>query len=251
MTLAWPEGVGRHVLPSTDSTMAEAARRAPSALGPEWVLAFEQTAGRGRRGRAWSMPAGNFAASLILHPKEPPQQVALRSFVAALALHDALVALGVPATDLALKWPNDVLLKGGKLAGILLESLGDGRGGLAHLVIGIGVNLAAAPEPSALEATAVAPVSLAADAGVQVGPEDVLNALAPAYADLEAQFTTYGFAPIRNAWLSKAARLGEVITARLPTDEITGTFTDVDMDGNLVLETLKGRRTIAAADIFF
>lgn len=230
--------------------MAEAARRAPNISGPEWILALRQTAGRGRRGRAWDMPAGNFAASLILHPSETPDRVALRSFVAALALAEALEAVGVDPSDLSLKWPNDVLLRGGKLAGILLESLGDGRGGLAHLVIGIGVNLAAAPDARLLEPGALRPVSLS-ECGITVGPEAFLTELAAAYARLEAQFTTYGFAPIRTAWMHRAARLGEVITARLPNDAITGTFRDVDMDGHLVLETVKGRRTVAAADIFF
>ncbi|AHM02625.1 Biotin-protein ligase [Roseibacterium elongatum DSM 19469] len=247
----WPEGVGRRILPVTDSTMAEAARRAPDTVGTEWILALDQTAGRGRRGRPWSMPPGNFAASLILHPSEPPQVVALRSFVAALALRDALIAVGADPAALSLKWPNDVLLEGGKLAGILLESLGDGRGGLAHLVIGFGVNLAAAPDAAQLEPSAVRPVSLAETADLVVAPEAFLDALATAYAAHEARFTTYGFGPIRTAWLAQAARLGEVITARLPNDSVTGTFCDVDMEGNLVLETAKGRRPIAAADIFF
>jgi BirA family transcriptional regulator, biotin operon repressor / biotin---[acetyl-CoA-carboxylase] ligase len=138
----WPEGVGRRVLAETDSTMAEATRIAPGLGGPEWILALRQTAARGRQGRAWAMPEGNFAASLVMRPACGPAEAALRSFVAALALRDAFVAAGVAEGDLALKWPNDVLLWGGKVAGILLESLSDGRGGVAHLVVGIGVNLA-------------------------------------------------------------------------------------------------------------
>ncbi|HEX9857902.1 MAG TPA: biotin--[acetyl-CoA-carboxylase] ligase, partial [Paracoccaceae bacterium] len=123
---AWPEGVGRHILGTVDSTNAFAARLAPGLTGPAWVLAGEQTAGRGRRGRAWSSPRGNFHASLVMQPTEPPEVVALRSFAAALALRDTCVALtGLPQA-FALKWPNDVLLNGGKLAGILLESAGQG-----------------------------------------------------------------------------------------------------------------------------
>lgn len=244
----WPDGVGRHVLARVDSTMAEAARRAVSLAGPEWVLALSQTAGRGRRGRVWSMPAGNFAASLILRPEGPADRIALRSFTAALALRDALVAVGCPAGALGLKWPNDVLLHGGKLAGILLESLGDGKGGVVHLIIGVGVNLAAVPEADALERGALAPVSLR-EAGVTVAPEDFLDALAPAYAEWEHSLSTFGFGPTRNAWLANAARLGEVITARLPGEEIRGTFRNVDETGNLILDTAKGERRIAAADI--
>lgn len=246
----WPADVGRRVLPETDSTMAEAARRAPTLAGAEWLLALHQTAGRGRRGRAWSMPPGNFAASLTLRPDGPVDQIALRSFTASLALRDALIAVGCPAEALSLKWPNDVLLNGRKLAGILLESVGDGKGGVSHLIIGIGVNLAAVPEAATLEPQALPPVSLRA-VDVTATPEDLLDALAPAFARHEASLATYGFGPTRTAWLSHSARLGAVITARLPHEEITGTFTDVDAAGNLVLETSKGPRRIAAADIYF
>jgi len=244
----WPHGVGRRILPETDSTMLEAVRAAPTLAGPEWVLALNQTAGRGRRGRAWAMPPGNFAASLSMQPKGPVEQVALRSFTASLALRDALVSVGTPPDALSLKWPNDVLLNGGKLAGILLESLGDGRGGVSHLIIGIGVNLAAAPSQAEVEPHALPPVALPPPATT---PEAFLDALAPAFAAREYSLTTYGFGPTRTEWLSHAARLGEVITARLPNEAITGTFRDIDETGNLVLETPKGRRAIAAADIHF
>lgn len=248
----WPPGIGRRVLRETDSTMAEAARAARSGLmQPEWVLALHQSAGKGRRGRPWIMPEGNFAASLVMRPDGPPEAAALRSFVAALALREALIAVGVAPADLALKWPNDVLLRGGKLAGILLESLADGRGGIAHLVIGIGVNLAVAPPPEAVEPGALTPVSLAETCGIDVSPEAFLDALAPAFARFEAQFVTYGFAPIRTAWLAQATRLGQGITARLPNETLTGIFRDLDGSGNLILDTDAGRRKLAAAEISF
>jgi BirA family biotin operon repressor/biotin-[acetyl-CoA-carboxylase] ligase len=124
----WPEGVGRRVLQTVDSTMAEGARIAHSLAGPEWLLALEQTAGHGRRGRAWASPPGNFFASLVMRPDGPPAAAALRSFVAALALREAFIAATGRAEALSLKWPNDVLLNGGKVAGILLESVGAGQG---------------------------------------------------------------------------------------------------------------------------
>ena len=249
---AWPEGVAARVLPQTDSTMAEAARRAEDGIpGPEWTLALHQTAARGRRGRPWAMPPGNFAASLLMRPRCSPSDGALRSFVAALALRDALIAAGVPQGDVALKWPNDVLLRGGKLAGILLESQGDGHGGLSHLIIGIGVNLAAAPAPASLKPDAVRPVSLHETTGIAIAPEPFLDLLAPALDRYDRQLCAYGFAPIRTAWLAGAARLGQSITARLPAGALTGIFRDMDAAGNLILETAGGRRPIAAAEIFF
>ncbi|MGQ3486537.1 biotin--[acetyl-CoA-carboxylase] ligase [Roseovarius pacificus] len=247
---AWPHGVGRRVLAEVDSTNAEAARIAPNLTGPEWILALRQTAARGRRGRAWTNPQGNFAATLVMRPTESPDQVALRSFVASLALYDAFVAATGRAEGFTLKWPNDVLLNGGKLAGILLESAGSAAG-LSYFAIGIGVNLAQAPSPDQVEPQALRPVSLLSETGAEVTPEEFLGLLAPDYARYEAQFTTYGFAPIRTAWLNRAAKLGEVITARTARDEFTGTFETVDEAGNLVLTTAKSRHAIPAAEVFF
>lgn len=241
----WPTGYDRQVLSEVDSTMAEAARQAGVLAGPKWICALRQTAARGRRGRPWVNPEGNFAATLVLPLQEPPERRALRSFVAALALFDALVAVSGRVDGLALKWPNDVLLTGGKVAGILLESLG------AHLAIGVGVNLVTAPEASELEPGAVPPVAVLSALGIEVGPEVFLDVLAEAYARHEATFRTYGFAPIREAWLARAARLGEVVTARMGTREVTGSFETVDAEGRIVLHSARGREAIAAADIFF
>ena len=246
----WPEGYGRRVLVQVDSTNAEAARIAGDLAGPEWILALRQTAARGRRGRAWANPEGNFAATLVMRPSETPDRVALRSFVAALALHDALAAVTGRAEAFTLKWPNDVLLNGGKLAGILLESAGAG-GRLSHFAIGIGVNLANAPEAGEVETGALRPVCLRGETGMAVAPAAFLDLLAPAYARLEAQFVAFGFAPIREAWLARAARLGEVITARTGRETHEGTFQTVDEAGNLVLRTAQGRSAIPAADVVF
>lgn len=244
----WPEGVARHILASVDSTNAHAARLA--AEGPAWVLAHEQTAGRGRRGRPWVSPRGNFHASLVMRPSEPARVVALRSFAAALALRDSLVALtGLPMA-FALKWPNDLLLNGGKLAGILLESVGQG-GKVARLVIGFGVNLIAAPDPAQLDQGALAPVTVLAETGLRLAPEALLAALAPAYARWEAVFVTEGFAPLRQEWLRHAARLGEPILARTGAETRSGIFESIDAEGALVLGTSSGRVTIPAAEVFF
>ena len=234
-----------------DSTNAEAARIAAGLRGPEWILGLRQTQGRGRRGRPWADPAGNFAATLVLQPGEAPDQVALRSFVAALALYDAFVAATGTTEPFALKWPNDVLLNGGKVAGILLESAGVMGGMVSHIAIGIGVNLKHAPDVGEVEVGATRPVSLWAETGVEIAPEAFLDLLAAAFARYETQLRTFGFAPIRTAWLARAARLGEVITARTSREETTGTFETVDSSGNLVLNTAKGRVAIPAADIYF
>ncbi len=213
-------------------------------------MAREQQAGRGRRGRAWADPPGNFAATLVMRPQGPASDAARLSFVAALAVHDALRDLCGPALNLSLKWPNDVLLNGGKLSGILLESSGAG-GQVAVLAIGIGVNLAQAPEASQVEPGALRPVSLAGETGLTVTPDDLLDALAIRFDEGARQMAAYGFAPIRAAWLARAARLGETITARTGTAEITGRFDGIDETGALILTGPRGRQAISAADIHF
>ncbi|MFN3282101.1 MAG: biotin--[acetyl-CoA-carboxylase] ligase [Tabrizicola sp.] len=243
-------GAGRIVLPEIDSTNAEGFRRAASLTGPTWILAGVQTAGRGRRARPWVSPRGNFYATLVLKPGEPPETVALRSFAAALALRDALVALTGLSASFALKWPNDVLCNGGKLAGILLESHGLG-GPDPVLCIGIGVNLIAAPNAALVEPGALPPVSLMQETGLRIAPETLLDALAPAYARREATFSAEGFEPLRVEWLSHAARLGKTIRARTGSETREGRFETIDPAGNLILRMAQGQIAIPAAEVFF
>ncbi len=229
-------GAGRVHLDRAGSTNTEAALRGP---GPLWVVAAEQTGGRGRRARPWASPRGNLYASLVI---PAPALPALHSFAAALALHDALAKVtGLPAA-LALKWPNDVLMNGGKVAGILLE------GGPSHLVIGFGVNLIAAPPaPDA----AFPPVSVLGETGLRPTPDAMLDALAPALAAWDARLTASGFAPLREAWLARAARIGQPIRARTMREDLHGIFRGIDATGALILGTTAGDLAIPAADVFF
>ena len=129
---------------SLDSTNSEALRLARAGeRGPLWIVARDQTAGRGRRGREWVSAAGNLAASLLFTSSVAPAVAATLGFVASLAVCETCRALA-PGPIFALKWPNDVLANGGKVAGLLLES--EAQGGALAIVVGIGVNLASAPE---------------------------------------------------------------------------------------------------------
>lgn len=250
MSDTWPPGVARHVLARADSTNAEALRLAPGLTGPAWVMTREQFAGRGRRGRDWVMPAGNFAGTLVMRPQGGAMAAAQLSFVAALALYDALGDACGPSVRLAIKWPNDVLLNGGKVAGILLESAGSG-GEVQAVAIGIGVNLAAAPDSGAVEPGAMQPVSVLGETGHAIDPEEFLDLLAPAFARWGGIMQAYGFAPIRNAWLARAARLGEPIIARTGRSENHGIFEGIDDSGALILRSASGRQIIPAADVYF
>ncbi|RED13780.1 biotin--[acetyl-CoA-carboxylase] ligase [Pontivivens insulae] len=239
----WPSDYGRIILEEAATTMVEAASRASDA--PIWVLAKRQSAGTGRRGRAWQMPLGNFAATLALKPSGSQARWALRSFVMAMALHDALVEMTAKPALFSLKWPNDVLCRGQKLAGILLESRGD------TLLIGVGVNLVATPPVELLEDRALPPVDLKSASGQHVLPEAFLESLALHFARREERFTTEGFDRLRQDWLAHAARLGETIYARAGETVTTGRFDGIDSEGALLLSTPKGITRLHAADVYF
>ncbi len=240
----WPDGYRLIVRETCDSTNAEAARLAGGLDRPTWILAREQTAGRGRRGASWVMPPGNFAATLLMRPGGTAGWSGLRTFMIANALFETL-ALYVSRARLSLKWPNDVLLDNGKIAGILLESAST-RTQVDWLAIGVGVNLRSAPK--ATSDAAFPPVSLERS---DIEIFDFLTRLAGFYATEEEILTRLGFQPIREKWLRDAARLGEIITARTAREEIIGRFETLDEDGCLVLSTPAGERRIAAADIYF
>ncbi len=229
-------------LPSTMTAAMEAARA--GAAGPLWIIADEQTAGRGRQGRAWQSPPGNLYATLLLTDPCQPAEAAGLGFVAGLAVHDAVVALtGVGAPRLALKWPNDLLLEGAKCAGLLLEA--SSFGARFHVAIGMGINIATSPEDTPYPATALGPVLPG------VTRDALVLALADAMAARLAQWQKGGLAPILTDWRARAAFVGEQIMLRLPDGVVTGRFADIDVAGRLKLLTDQGLRVIDAGDLFF
>jgi BirA family biotin operon repressor/biotin-[acetyl-CoA-carboxylase] ligase len=230
-----------------DSTNAEARRRAEAGQGgPVWIAAARQTAGRGRRGRAWSSEAGNLAATLLTTTDLPPADAAQVSFVAALAAADlAETCLGAGAAQL--KWPNDVLVFGKKAVGILVESSprDDGR---LWLAVGIGVNLAHAPRDIDRPATAFAEHM----AALPPAPLEALEILANRFEAWRALWATQGFSPIAKAWTARAHGLGARCEARLPNRTLCGLAEGLDGDGALRLRLDDGAvERITAGDVFF
>ena len=223
---------------------AKALARAGAADGT-LVWADEQTAGRGRRGRLWRSPPGNLYLSLVLRPDAAPSRAAQLGFVAALGLGDALQPLVGPALPLRYKWPNDLLANGQKLAGILLESETSASDGVDFVVVGIGVNIVSAPKDVEFLAT-----SLMANGIAGVTPPVLLEGFAMHFAGWAQRWREEGFAPVREAWLAAASGLGESVRVRLERDTLFGWFHDLDDDGALVLDSLEGRRRIAAGDVF-
>lgn len=233
-------------LGAVDSTSREAARRAGQGdFGPVWLWADTQTAGRGRSGREWESPPGNLYATLLMPVGPDPAAAALRSFVACLAVADTLDALVGNPARISLKWPNDALLDGCKIAGVLLES--GVVSGARWLSVGIGINLAHAPAEARWPAISIAQ----AVPGAAPGVEGTLALLRDAFARRDALFQAEGFAAIQSQWLKRAARLGQEIEARLPRETITGIFETLDDDGALLLQAPHGPRRITAADIHF
>lgn len=237
---AWPEGYRKIRHPKLDSTNSEARRLAEAGeAGPVWITADNQTAGRGRRGRVWQTDAGNLAATLLLRSETAPSVTGQLSFVAALAAAE-MAAHFAPKTSITVKWPNDVLADGCKLAGILLEA------GPGWLAVGIGVNLAAAPEGTVFPATSLAQLGIAPPS-----PEDALTVLAARFAHWYGVWMNQGFDTVRTAWLARAGGLGGPITARLAQETRQGVFEGIDGSGALLLNEQGQVRAIAAGEVFF
>lgn len=233
------------VFDALDSTNEEAKRRALTGeAGPLWIVARAQTAGRGRRGRAWTSAAGNLFTTGLFKLDASPARAAQLSFAAALAVGDVAASV-ISHEAVRLKWPNDVLVEGRKLAGILLESGSHQDGGI-WLAVGIGINLAHHPEDAERPAT-----DLSVHGGA-MAPEEAVERLSARFEHWRAVWARDGFAPIRETWLARAWGLGERCTARLEGETIEGVFADLAEDGSLRLDLNDGRRRlVSAGDVFF
>ena len=235
--------IAHHTLGSTN---AEALSRARAGeRGPLWVKATRQTAGRGRRGNVWTSEPGNLYATLLLSDAAPAAHLPELCFVVALAVRDSIVDVAPQlAAKLKLKWPNDLLLDGAKLAGILIEA--ESVGGLTAVAAGIGVNCAHHPDNLAYPAT-----SLAAG-GAAIAPDALLQALSHMMVSRLAQWGRgSGFAGVRAEWLKHAANIGGDIHVRLPDREVTGRFETLDRMGRLMLRLPAGNlEAITVGELF-
>jgi BirA family transcriptional regulator, biotin operon repressor / biotin---[acetyl-CoA-carboxylase] ligase len=244
-----PDGFVLCALDRVDSTNDEVRRRAEAGAQPGLVvLAGQQTSGRGRHGRAWASPVGNLYASVLLGVEGPLATSAQLSFVAGLALAEALERHAPGGALLRLKWPNDVLIGRAKVAGILLESI-DGIHGAAPagVIIGTGVNIVSCPRGTPYPAT-----SLAEQGFASITPRALLGAYLGALDRWLRQWRELGFAGVRAAWCARGFGLGEPIRLRLAREELLGRFVDVTPNGSLLLDLdAGGRREIAAGDVFY
>lgn len=210
------------------------------------VWARSQAKGRGRGGRDWASPPGNLYLSLVLRPDCPPARAPELSFVAALALGATIGSLLPPLVELRYKWPNDVLVSGRKIGGILLEAESTGGSRIEWLVLGVGLNVATFPAEARLPAT-----SLRAEGAAEASVEEALQSFARHFLSWTNRWLADGFGPVRDAWLAHAVGLGEPIVVRLPNQELHGTFVDLDRDGALVLKLPSGGiRRVTSGDVF-
>lgn len=223
------------------STNTEACRLARAGESrPVWITAKQQSAGRGRRGNVWISEPGNLYASLML-ARVPGSGARELAFVAGLGVHDAIAQLApATASRLALKWPNDVLLDGAKLAGILIEAEDD------WAVIGIGINCAHHPKDIAQPAIDLT------TAGAPAPAEKVFARLS---STLDARLRQWangnGFSAIRAEWLTRASGVGKEIRVRLPSRELAGRFQGLDDAGHLLLRLPDGSvRAVSSGEVF-
>jgi BirA family biotin operon repressor/biotin-[acetyl-CoA-carboxylase] ligase len=232
-----PDGWTLVALQSVGSTNDEAAQLAESGA-PEGtvVWAREQTGGRGRRGRAWASPVGNLYSSTILRPDCPAARAAELGFVAALAVADIVPG----GRDLRVKWPNDVMVDGGKVAGILPESSIGQSGNAEHVVMGIGVNVGFAPSLPEMRYP-----------GASLGGtvEAALERLTAALALRVAEWRRDGFGAVRDQWLARAGPLGLEVDVKLGDEIVRGRFAGMDREGALLLDTAAGSRRIVAGEL--
>ena len=210
---------------SLESTNTTARGCAPGTV----VMAETQTAGRGRYGRVWQSPAGNLYASFVFERNK--QYDMYMSFLTGLALAESL-----PEFNVRLKWPNDVLLDGKKVAGILLETTED------KIIVGIGVNLISNPDKNMLYPTA--------NLGGRLSAIGLVKRLIIQYDALMEVLKTKGFKKIRARWLDLAVGYKETISVHLPNEEVIGVFQDISDEGTLILKTKDGKRQITAGDVF-
>jgi BirA family biotin operon repressor/biotin-[acetyl-CoA-carboxylase] ligase len=240
---------------SIGSTNAEALERVRSGeRGPLWLVTDLQTAGRGRRQRAWISPQGNLAATVVETMDVVPSVAATLGFAAGLALEAALQAVSVESVMRSggsagniyrLKWPNDVLAGGEKLSGILLEA--EAVGGALAVAVGMGTNIVASPEGTPHPATSLARLGVSASAG------DLFMALSDSWAELRGIWDNgKGFAEIRRMWLERAAGLGEIVSIQSNGTTTEGTFETIDETGCMIVSGRDGKRMpIAAGDVYF
>lgn len=237
-------GVRHIAYEALGSTNAEALALARAGeRGPLWITATTQSAGRGRRSNRWVSPPGNLYATLLLIEPSPPPQTPQLSFVAALAVHDAVAARAPQLGPLLkVKWPNDLLVGQAKVAGILIEGESDPAFAVA---VGIGVNCATHPNDTSYPA-----IDLAAT-GALVAPDALFTALSTAMEERLAQWNRgQGFAAIRGDWLKRAAGLGEMLQVRLRERELSGRFEGLDETGRLLLKQGGDLSTITAGEVF-
>lgn len=236
-----PDGFQLIELGTADSTNSEALRRAEAgAADGTLVWAIAQTAGRGRQGRVWQSLSGNLTMSLLLRPAIPPARLPELSLLAGVALADAVASLVPASTAIALKWPNDVLLEGRKLAGILVEAAAGGGA-----VIGIGVNVEQCPATGSV----AYPATRLADHAPGVTVAALLETLAWTLDAWLARWRAEGFAPVREAWRSRGPREGEALRVHVGDEMIAGSYRGLSEEGGLLLDTETGPRRVTAGDV--
>lgn len=225
---------------TSDLCAARAASGEPEGLA---VLALRQTSARGSRGRGWQSPPGNLSLSVLLRPRGGVVDAGRWPLLVGIAVVDAARPLLARPGALTLKWPNDILLVDRKVAGILIETVLDRSGSLASLVIGIGANLAVAPEVSGRA------VACLADAGiVPPRPEAFARAVLAQIARWRSVLDRDGFAAVREAWLARAHPLGTPLRVVSGEACLEGAFAGLSVDGYLLLETAQGMRTVATGE---
>lgn len=247
-----PEDYSLLVFDNVDSTNEEAKRLIRAKMHGEdsektVVWAKSQNSGRGRQGRKWSSPTGNLYLSIILNPDSKIEILSQLSFVAALALKAAIEKFLPKDAVCEYKWPNDLLVNGCKIAGILLENEVVKKGSSGWLVVGVGVNVKKFPKNLDIAATSLKELGCE-----DLNVEDVMEEVISSFNDKFEVWKNEGFDVVRKEWLASARGIGEEINVSLPKESLSGVFKEINHNGELVLSLGGGKiRLISGGEVFF
>ena len=237
------------IFESLDSSNCKAKKLALTGHPEIWILALNQTKGRGRRGKIWHSSQNNFTASYLFYPRVSDSTLPMFSYVAGLALYESVNELGLGENHLCLKWPNDLLLNGKKIGGVLIESVSGVKNSEKALVVGFGLNLVSCPPLSELEQDAYSATFLNGSSVINPSVKDFLKILMPAFSCWSNVFLKQGFKTICDEFLKRTFPIGKEIQVKTVNRIIFGKFSGIKNDGSLILESSTEVIHVTAGDV--
>ena len=239
-------------LESVDSTNEEIKRRIQEFSEPTWIIAKSQSKGKGRNGNSWSSGTGNFSGSVILFPTVERSYFHLYGFFVGVALYNTIKKIAKDGVDIRLKWPNDLMIENGKIAGILLESVQAPNSSRIGVIVGIGVNLNSAPRINVDDTTRYNAQCVANFSTFKIDQLTFFSKFNDELKELGSFVAEKDLCSILNLWKPRSYDIGTTIQISDNKGEIkTGTFLGLDEVGGLMVSDNSGTKKIYSGDVYF